>query len=334
MNFLRRTSWFSKKQDKSLPAIAAQTAKRILDFSDSKCQLREENRQLVVIKENDDVVKIPFAEIAVVLISHSSVTVSQSVLESLAEFGAMLTICNYKYMPVSMMMPFEHSSILERLRLQIDASQPTMKNAWQQIIKRKIQMQSNVLLQFFDDDDGLSNMIDRVKSGDPDNVEAQAAKKYWAALFPELDFHRNPDGDDPLNARLNYGYTVLRSITARAVCASGFHPALGIHHCSQRNAFCLADDLMEPFRPLVDCTVRHQYQLSKKLASQKLTRNLTAKVKQQLIFPLTGRFKADGESRKLFDIIALLAQSLVKFYAKETETLYLPALERENPQTE
>ena len=177
-------------------------------------------------------------------------------------------------------------------------------------------------------------MMLRVKSGDPDNVEAQAAKKYWAALFPELDFHRNPNGDDPLNTRLNYGYTVLRSMTARAVCASGFHPALGIHHCSQRNAFCLADDLMEPFRPLVDWTVRHQFQLSRKLASQKLTRNLTAQVKQQLIVPLTGRFKADGESRKLFDIIAMLAQSLTRFYAKETEMLYLPLLEQETSEAE
>ena len=329
MNFLRRTlSYF--KPDKSLAAIASQTAKRILDFSESKCQLREENKQLLVIKEDNNVTRIPFAEIAVVLISHSAVTVSQTVLENLAEFGAMLTICNYKHRPVSMMMPFEHSSILERLRLQIEVSQPTLKNAWQQIVKRKIQMQANVLMQFYNDNAGLSKMVDRVKSGDPDNVEAQAAKKYWAALFPELDFHRNPDGHDPLNARLNYGYTVLRSMMARAVCASGFHPALGIHHCNQRNAFCLADDLMEPFRPLVDWTVRHQFQLSKKPASQKLTRNLTAQVKQQLIFPLTGRFRADGENRKLFDIIAMLAQSLVKFYAKETETLYLPMLERDN----
>ena len=327
MNFLRRISSFFN-QDRSLIAIAAQSAKRILDFSEERCQLRTENKQLVVTKEDNSVVKIPFAEIAVVLIANSAVTVSQSVLENLAEFGAMLTICNYKYQPVSMMMPYEHSAIVERLRLQSEVSQPTLKNAWQQIVKRKIQMQGNTLRYFFNDDAGLCKMTERVKSGDPDNVEAQAAKKYWAALFPELDFHRTPGGDDPLNSRLNYGYTVLRSMTARAVCATGFHPALGIHHCSQRNAFCLADDLMEPFRPLVDQTVRVQFQFSKKLESQKLTRNLTAKVKQQLIYPLTGRFLADGENRKLFDIIAMLAHSLVKFYAKETNTLYLPKLER------
>lgn len=327
MSFLRRISSFFN-QEQSLTAIAAQTAKRILDFSEERCQLRVETNQLVVLKEDGDAMKIPFAEIAVVLIAHSAVTVSQAVLENLAKFGAMLTICNYKYRPVSMMMPFEHSAIVERLRLQIEASQPTIKNAWQQVVKRKIQMQGNILREFHGNDAGLLKMTERVKSGDPDNVEAQAAKKYWAALFPELDFHRNSNGDDPLNARLNYGYTVLRSMTARAVCATGFHPALGIHHCSQRNAFCLADDLMEPFRPIVDWTVRHQFQLSKKYKSQKLARNLTAQVKQQLVFPLTGRFRADGESRKLFDIIALLAQSLVRFYARKTESLYLPLLER------
>lgn len=328
MRLLRRISSYFKKDEKQNIAVAA--AKHILDFSEECCKLREENGTLVVEKEDGTVTSIPFAEIAVIMISNARVSITQAVLESIASFGGMLTVCNYKHMPVSMMLPMDAFSLpVQRLTLQIEASAPTRKNAWQQVVRAKILAQARLLEHFFHSDAGLKKMAESVKSGDTENIEAQAAKKYWKALFPEIEFHRQPDGDDPLNIRLNYGYTVLRSMTARSICASGLHPALGIHHCNQRNAFCLADDLMEPFRPLVDWTVRTQYNLSKTLKSQRLTKVLTPQVKRQLIFPLTKRFDADGEKRKLFDIIMLLTQSLVRCYAKETSELYLPVLERE-----
>jgi CRISPR-associated protein Cas1 len=326
MKFLRRILSSFNEKDKPT-SIAAKSARHILDFSEEQSQLRTENELLVVLKENNEAVKIPFADIAIVIIAHPHVTVSQSVMEKLGEYGAMFTVCNYKYRPVSMLLPFEHSSVVERLHLQMEVSQPVMKQAWQQIVQRKIEMQRNVLLQFGNDDAGLTEMAKQVKSGDTDNLEAQAAKKYWAALFPNIDFHRNPDSDDSINNRLNYGYTVLRSITARAVCALGLHPALGIHHCTARNAFCLADDLMEPFRPIVDSAVKVQSKVSKTLESQPFTKNLTGQVKQQLIFPLTRKWIADGEQRKLFNIIAMLAESLLHFYQKKTDNLYLPVLE-------
>jgi CRISPR-associated protein Cas1 len=326
MNFLRRISSYFNVSERPT-AAAAKSARHILDFSEEKCQLQTENEQLVVLRENSEPQKIPFCDIAVVIIANPMVTVSQSVMEKLGEYGAMFTVCNYKYRPASMMLPFEHSSVVERLQLQIEATQPMIKQAWQQIVQRKIEMQRNVLLQFGSNDAGLTDMIKRVKSGDPDNLEAQAAKKYWAALFPNIDFHRNPDSDDAINNRLNYGYTVLRSITARAVCALGLHPALGIHHCTARNAFCLADDLMEPFRPIVDTVVKLQYQVSRKSKSQPFTKNLTGQVKQQLVGTLTRKYIADGERRKLFNIITLLAESLLHFYEKKTDRLYLPVLE-------
>jgi CRISPR-associated protein Cas1 len=329
MNPLRRISSFFKRSTEKTTAVAAAAARHILDFAEGQCKLRTEGNLLVIEKADGTLATVPFAEIAAVLLSSPHISVSQSVLQSLAEAGSIVVVCNYKHMPVSMTLPTEpHSLPVERLKLQIEASQPTIKNAWQQVARAKIQAQARLLIEEFKDDAGLMKLADSVRSGDPDNIEAQAAKKYWAALFPEIDFHRNHDANDPLNARLNYGYTIVRSMTARAVCASGFHPALGIHHHSVYDAFCLADDLMEPYRPEVDSVVRMQFKISRKLATRKLTRELTGRVKQELIHPLTRRFQADGERRKLFEIITKTVQSLVHFYKKETDVLYLPVLQR------
>jgi CRISPR-associated protein Cas1 len=336
MNFLRRISSSFRKggnQNEKPATLAAAHAKHILDFSEGRNKLREENKQLVIEKEDGSVVSIPFAEIAVILLSNANVSITQAVMQSIAEFGGMLVICDYRHRPVSMMLPMDAYSLpVQRLKLQIEASQPTLKNAWQQIVKAKIQAQARCLADdsvkcSSSDAEGLMKMAENVKSGDPDNIEAQAAKRYWRALFPEIEFHRDHNSNDPLNNRLNYGYTIVRAMTARAICATGFHPALGIHHCNQRDAFCLADDLMEPLRPLVDWVVRIQFNASKKLETRKLTIELTPRVKQELIYPLTRHFKVNGKKRKLFDIITLLAQSLVKFYSKETTELYLPHIE-------
>jgi CRISPR-associated protein Cas1 len=336
MNFLCRISSSFRKggnQNEKPVSLAAAHAKHILDFSEGRNKLREENKQLVVEKEDGSVVRIPFAEIAVILLSNANVSVTQAVMQSIAEFGGMMVICDYRHRPVSMMLPMEAYSLpVQRLKLQVEASQPTLKNAWQQIIKAKIRAQARCLADdsmqcSIDEAKGLMKIAENVKSGDPDNVEAQAAKRYWRALFPEIEFHRNHESNDPLNNRLNYGYTIVRAMTARAICATGFHPALGVHHCNQRDAFCLADDLMEPFRPLVDWIVRLQFNISKKLETRKLTRELIPRVKEELIYPLTKHFDVNGEKRKLFDIITMLAQSLVKFYGKETDELYLPRIE-------
>jgi CRISPR-associated protein Cas1 len=337
MNFLRRISSSFRRggnQNEKPAVLAATHAKHILDFSEGRSKLREENKQLVIEKEDGSVTSIPFAEIAVVLLSNANVSVTQAVMQSIAEFGGMFVICDYRHRPVSMMLPLEAYSLpVQRLKLQIEASQPTLKNAWQQIVKAKIRAQARCLADklakcSLSDAEALIKMAENVKSGDPDNIEAQAAKRYWRALFPEIEFHRDHNSDDPLNNRLNYGYTIVRAMAARAVCATGFHPALGVHHCNQRDAFCLADDLMEPFRPLVDWVVRMQFNVSKKLATRKLTIQLTPQVKQELIYPLTKRFNVNGEKRKLFDIITLLSQSLENFYSKETTELYLPRIER------
>jgi CRISPR-associated protein Cas1 len=163
---------------------------------------------------------------------------------------------------------------------------------------------------------GLRAMAERVRSGDPENVEAQAARKYWPMLFgPEFHRDREAAGVNPM---LNYGYAILRAMTARAVCAAGLHPTLGLHHHNKYNAFCLADDLMEPFRPLVDRTV------AEFLAFYGPDPTMDKTAKQGLIEGLTGRVLVEGEWRTVFDALTRMAASLAGVYAGERKELVLP----------
>lgn len=292
---------------------------RILDFSRNPVRLRSRLHQLVVEEENAPRASVPFEDVAVVLVSHPQVTFSQGVLDELTQNGGVLVACNRKSLPVGMLVPIAaHHQASRRLRLQADTPAPRLKKAWQQIVRAKITSQAQLLESLFGNDRGLTAMVDSVKSGDPANVEAQAARRYWSALFDGFAFRRKPEGDDPINVRLNFGYGVLRGIVARAVCATGFHPSLGLHHHNMYNAYCLADDLMEPFRPLVDRTVRLQ-------AGEGFPEDaLSQKTKEELIEPLLGRLFLEGQLRTLFDVVARLAGSLVQFFARERERLELP----------
>jgi CRISPR-associated protein Cas1 len=169
----------------------------------------------------------------------------------------------------------------------------------------------------------------KVRSGDPNNVEAMAARRYWSQLFEGFNFRRQPEGDDDINIRLNFGYGVLRGIVARAICASGFHPAIGLHHHNQYNAYCLADDLMEPFRPVVDKVVHSQ------ILETGRVDGLTPKLKSELISPLLGRFSFCGELCTLFEVATKMAASLVQFFARERKELSVPesfeSVEEEKP---
>jgi CRISPR-associated protein Cas1 len=281
--------------------------------------LRTRLKQLVVQSENEPVQTIPLEDIAVLLVSHPQVSFSQAVLEGIAENGAVLIACNRKSLPIGMYVPLAgHHQPSRRISLQIGAPVPLVKRAWQQIVKAKIVAQSKLLQSLFGFDKGLMKLSEQVRSGDPNNVEAMAARRYWSQLFAGFDFRRQPDGEDDINIRLNFGYGVLRGIVARAICASGFHPAIGLHHHNQYNAYCLADDLMEPFRPIVDRVVRAQF------LETGHVEGLTPKLKSELISPLLGRFLLDGELRTLFEVTTHMAASLVQFFAKERKELSVP----------
>jgi CRISPR-associated protein Cas1 len=196
---------------------------------------------------------------------------------------------------------------------------PTRKRVWQQLVKAKVRAQGNLLRELHGDDRGLIALSKHVRSGDPDNIEGRASRRYWPALFADPSFRRNRDADD-CNRHLNYGYAILRAIVARAICAAGLHPSLGLHHHNRYDTFSLASDLMEPFRPLVDRTVALHARQSDPCAP------LDKEAKRALLAALTGRLVIGDEERPLFDTAARTASSLAQVYAGQRKRLLLPEI--------
>ena len=207
-------------------------------------------------------------------------------------------------MPVTMMLPLTgYHAPARRLGAQANASIPTKKRLWQQLVRAKVRAQADTLKDLCGDDYGLTGLSGQARSGDPDNVEAQAARVYWLALFDDPGFTRDFNAGDQ-NRFLNYGYAVLRAAVARAICASGLHPGLGLHHHHRNNPYCLADDLIEPFRPIIDRAVVEL--VDEGLAGAELDKH----IKPRLIQPVMDRYPLEGENRTLFDILSRLAASL------------------------
>lgn len=214
----------------------------------------EKNETLPDSFKSRAVRRIPIEDIGVVVLDNSQITLTHGLMEKLLGNNCALITCDSKRMPYGMMLPLAgNTTQTERYRHQIDASLPLKKQLWQQTVEAKIRNQAYVLSTTTGA--VVKNMhkwrMD-VKSGDPDNYEARAAVYYWANLFPDIEsFVRQREGLPPNNL-LNYGYAVLRAIVARSLVVSGLLPTLGIHHRSKYNAYCLADDIMEPYRPYVD----------------------------------------------------------------------------------
>nr|WP_314518812.1 type II CRISPR-associated endonuclease Cas1 [uncultured Prevotella sp.] len=197
---------------------------------------------------------IPIEDIGVVLLDNKRITITSSALEALIENNSAVITCDSKNMPIGLLLPLcGNTTQNERFRMQVDASLPLKKQLWQQTIKQKISNQARLLSTYTNADVGcMYAWADKVRSGDPDNLEARAAAYYWKNIFTDIsDFVRGRDGEPPNNL-LNYGYAILRAVVARSLVASGLLPTLGIHHHNRYNAYCLADDVMEPYRPYVD----------------------------------------------------------------------------------
>ena len=200
---------------------------------------------------------IPIEDIGVVLLDNKRITITSSALEALIENNSAVITCDSKNMPIGLLLPLcGNTTQNERFRMQVDASLPLKKQLWQQTIKQKISNQARLLSTYTNADVGcMYAWADKVRSGDPDNLEARAAAYYWKNIFTDIsDFVRGRDGEPPNNL-LNYGYAILRAVVARSLVASGLLPTLGIHHHNRYNAYCLADDVMEPYRPYVDGVV-------------------------------------------------------------------------------
>lgn len=222
-----------------------------MDISTDGLHLAVHRGFLTVTKSGEEQGRIALDDIGALIVHAHGTTWSNQVFVKLAERNVPVVLCAANHAPVSVVWPLEgHHAQGARLRAQIDASKPLQKQLWQKIVATKIRMQGQVLSANGREGSAFEVLARKVRSGDPENVEAQAARRYWKALFgPEFSRDQGADG---VNALLNYGYTVLRAIVSRAICASGLHPTAGIFHSNRANAFALADDLMEPFRPLVD----------------------------------------------------------------------------------
>ncbi|HUW62517.1 MAG TPA: type II CRISPR-associated endonuclease Cas1 [Candidatus Bathyarchaeia archaeon] len=293
---------------------------RIIDLSFEPARLHVSLERLVIVRNGQDDAIIPLAEVGVLLIAHRQVSLTHAVLSGISANGGVIVACDQRFMPVGMMLPVEqHHLQAERFLRQAQAPAPLRKRLWRQIVRAKIKAQARLLVNFRKNDFGLAALRAKVRSGDPENVEAQAARRYWPALFDSAEFKRNREAQDQ-NRLLNYGYGVLRAVIARAVCAAGLHPSLGLHHHNRYDAFCLADDLMEPFRVIVDRAVLHiVLQYGPQVA-------LDRSAKAPLTRALFDRIPIEGESRSVFDAAAHTASSLASVYCGETKNLLLPDL--------
>jgi CRISPR-associated protein Cas1 len=225
--------------------------------------------------------------------------------------------CNSKYMPSGMFLPFEsNSEQTERIRTQLEASVPLKKQLWQQTIKQKIGNQAAVLEKLGVNAARLKNLKDDVLSGDTTNCEGQAASHYWSNIFGGY-FVRSRDPQSP-NAQLNYGYAILRSVVARALTASGMLPTSGIFHRNKYNAFCLADDIMEPYRPYVDWLVLQLPDLGES------TEGLTREHKVELLKIPQLDIEINGVTRPLFHAVSTTTASLYKCFAGEQRKIVYP----------
>lgn len=229
---------------------------RIVDVATDKVHLSAHRGLLIVALDDAELGRVALDDIAAVIVHAHGVTWTTNLVVKLAQRGAMMVLCAANHAPVAMMVPIEgHHAQNARFRAQWDAPLPFRKQAWKAVVQAKIRNQGSLLTALgHGEGQALLLMAERVKSGDAANAEAQAARRYWPVLMgAEFRRDRNADG---ANALLNYGYTVLRAAVARAVIAAGLHPTIGLHHANRLNAFALADDLVEPFRPLVDAVVQ------------------------------------------------------------------------------
>ncbi len=291
---------------------------RILDFAGGAAYLHLQNDQLIVERKDWPDVSTPIAEIAAIILAHPQASASQPLLARLMSLGGAVIVCDDRSLPVGMMLPLAgHTTQTERLAAQAAAPLPLKKRLWKQIVQTKIRAQSELLHQLHGADHGLVEIARTVQAGDASNREAVAARRYWPALFGDSTFRRRFDAPDA-NRLLNYGYAVLRAVVGRAVCAAGLHPSLGLHHHNRYNAYCLADDLMEPYRPLVDAAVVEH------VGAVGHDAPLDRAGKESLLGAILRRYCADGEVRTVFDLCSRTAVSLARAYLKQSDRLDYP----------
>lgn len=291
---------------------------RIVEVADDRRHLFLSRGFLVVQDtegERKELGQVPLDDVAAVIANAHGLSYTNNLLVALAERCAPFVLCAANHNAVGMVLPIEGNyQQAKRFDAQIAVGQPLKKRLWAEIVKSKLQQQAAALEATGAPFVPLSALVRKVRAGDPDNFEAQGARRYWGLLFGE-DFRRDRQ-EAGLNAMLNYGYTVLRAATARAVVAAGLHPTIGLHHSNEGNAMRLVDDLMEPFRPMIDLKV---WQLHKQGEGQ-----VTPESKRALVRTLYDDMQTSAGATPVMVCAQKLATSLAQVFMGEKDKLDLP----------
>ncbi|HEY8397723.1 MAG TPA: type II CRISPR-associated endonuclease Cas1 [Flavihumibacter sp.] len=295
--------------------------KRTLYFS-NPTYLKTRNEQLIIeLQETGEVKTAPIEDIGLVILDHQQITITQAVIAKLLANNTALVTCDNTHHPTGLMLNLEGNSLQSlKFQAQINASEPLKKQLWQQTVVAKIRNQAQLLAIQRLENKTLLNCAKEVKSGDVENQEARAAAYYWKKVFPDfLEFKRERYGAPPNNL-LNYGYAILRAMVARSLVASGLLPTLGIHHRNQYNAYCLADDIMEPYRPFVDQVVCNIIRMNGKFLE------LSPSIKKQLLLIPAIDTVVEKKKSPLMNAIGRTTASLAKCFEGKSRKILYPDL--------
>lgn len=295
--------------------------KRTLYFG-NPAHLRTQFEQLVIeLKDSGEVRQVPIEDICIIMLDHHQITLSQRLISKLLANNIALISCDDAHYPTGMMLNLDgHSLQSQKFQAQVESTSPLKKQLWQQTIICKIRNQASLLAQIPVEAKYLRELAKNVKSGDSDNCEARAASFYWRNLFPEIPSFRRERFGPPPNNLLNYGYTILRALIARCLVGSGLLPTLGIFHRNQYNAYCLADDIMEPYRPYVDKIV---YDITQQRSYYE---EMTPETKKQLLGIPVLDVMQEGKWCPLMNAAQRTTASLAQCYEGKARKLVYPEM--------
>lgn len=298
--------------------------KRTLYFGNpARLSLCEAQLHAELKTDPPEIKTVPIEDIGMTVIDHAQISITHGLMEALTDNNAAILFCDRHHIPHGLVLPMSaHTTFTENVRTQLKASEPLKKQLWRQTIQAKISNQATLLRRLEKPWEAVEALIPKVGSGDPANVEGRAAAEYWKHLFDELDdFTRDRDGDAP-NALLNYGYAVLRAIMARSLVGSGLLPLSGIHHKNKYNPFCLADDIMEPYRPYVDEVV---WQIVRDYEN-KLPDELNKEIKTRLLGIPTLDIVIEGNKSPLMIAAQRTTASLMRCFEGEQRKIAYPVM--------
>jgi CRISPR-associated protein Cas1 len=290
--------------------------KQTVEISAEAVHLASRHGQLVFSRKGKEDCQTACEDVGMVVVDHPQTTYTHRALSDLAASDAVLVICGDNHLPIALLLPFAHNSqVVWRVNQQIELPKPIRKQLWRQLVVAKIRNQAANLPVDLAVRSALLEIAKRVRSGDPDNLEAQAARLYWANWLGTDEFRRDQN-QDGINSFLNYGYAIVRAAVARAIVAAGLLTCLGLHHCNRSNHFCLADDLIEPWRPFVDNRVREMFRTGYDTLNQQ--------AKAELLRMLEMTVHLNGEAGPLLVSMHKFIGSLVRCYNGESKKLEVP----------